>query len=81
MRSKIHIIYRAQYLKDVVFARDEASMPQGLAVLVLQYSLDVLIWVLTGWSSGYDQADEPMVVEVASVVHEVALDLTTNGIS
>jgi hypothetical protein len=81
MRSKIHIIYRAQYLKDVVFARDEQTLPQGLTVLVLQYSLDVLIWVLTGWHSGFSEADQPMVVEVASLVNSVAQDIAANGVT
>ena len=81
MRSKIHIIYRAQYLKDVVFARDEQTLPQGLTVLVLQYSLDVLIWVLTGWHSGFNEADQPMVVEVASLVNSVAQDIAANGVT
>ena len=40
---KIHLVYRANYLKETVFAKDEGpSMPQSLVFCCMNYTADVL---------------------------------------
>ena len=40
---KIHLVYRANYLKETIFAKDEGpSMPQSLVFCCMNYTADVL---------------------------------------
>lgn len=44
--KKIHQNYRATYLKETIFAKDEAQVPQSINYMIMHYSMDILQYLL-----------------------------------
>ena len=40
--SKIHICYRANYLRETIFAKDDGPAPQSLAFLNFNHTVEVM---------------------------------------
>ena len=46
--KKIHISYRATYLKETIFAKDDNSgqVPQHINLMIMNYSMDIMTHLL-----------------------------------
>jgi len=46
---KIHVCYRATYLRETIFAKDEQQGPQSLAFITFNYSMEVLTTLMNNF--------------------------------
>lgn len=60
--KKIHHNYRATYLKETIFAKDEQQAPQSMNIMIMHYSIDILSFILNDSEyilSVFNQATSP----------------------